>query len=253
MAQLAQCELAAAKTEATNKMIEEELKNYAKLSETIEKSIDLAKQQIEESKQQLLAAKQIRKNKMEYDLLAKIIREEPDRKETAKQIEVLEKELAELVEKKVKLERKFQKRRNNFAVLMYSIRQLETQLEDDSSTSESEAEEEEEIDSVNDVNADEKSDVESVNSRVANSRSAAASTVQDNSDGEEEFGEKTVKRRLARESEMEIKPDTDSNDNKMETEEDEESKEPLSVEEDAVLELSIENDVKMDDNAAIAL
>lgn len=146
MAQLAQCQFAALKNVQMLKMINEEQENYQKLAERHQDSIEMAKKEIEESKKELIVAKEIRKNKMEYDLLASLINEQPDRKKTEKQIETIKKEIDKLTQKKIKMETKFEKRRNDFTLLMYTIHELEKQLEENnssgSSSSESEAENE---------------------------------------------------------------------------------------------------------------
>lgn len=146
MAQLAQCQFAALKNVQMLKMINEEQENYQKLAEKHQESIEMAKEEIEESKKELIVAKEIRKNKMEYDLLASLIDEQPDRKKTEKQIEIIKKEIDKLTQKKIKMETKFEKRRNDFTLLMYTIHELEKQLEENnssgSSSSESEAENE---------------------------------------------------------------------------------------------------------------
>ncbi|XP_073820229.1 THO complex subunit 7 [Musca autumnalis] len=232
MAQLAQCQFAAAKTERTSQMIDKELENYQQLSQTIEKNIEAAKQEIEESKKELVTAKQIRKNKMEYDQLAKVIKQQPDRKETQKHIELLQKELAELNEKKMKLERKFEKRQKDFSVLMYAVRELEAQLAEDSSSEEETS----------------KSDDEEIVGSGSNKTNVINLTLLDGlSDDEMESGSqsgKTGRRRGFMERDIvekiEIKDEDDAKS----------IKEPMSVDEDVVLELSIDkddNDVKMDE------
>lgn len=230
MAQLAQCQFAAAKTERTSQMIDEELLNYQKLSQTIEKSIEAAKQEIDESKKELVTAKQIRKNKMEYDQLAKVIKQQPDRKETQKHIETLQKELAEHNDKKLKLERKFEKRQKDFSVLMYAVRELEAQLAEDSSSDEETS----------------KSDEEEMVGSSSKPTIINLTLLEGLSDDEMEAGSQTGKSRdrgfLERsvEDKIEIKDDDDVKS----------IKEPMSVDEDVVLELSIEkdeNDVKMDE------
>ncbi|XP_013097542.1 THO complex protein 7 [Stomoxys calcitrans] len=235
MAQLAQCQFAAAKTERTSQMIDEELENYQKLSQTIEKNIEAAKLEIEESKKELVIAKQIRKNKMEYDQLAKVIKQQPDRKETQKHIESLQKELAELNDKKLKLERKFEKRQKDFSVLMYAVRELEAQLVEDSSSDEETS----------------KSDDEVVVGSGANKSDVGNITLLDGlSDDEVEGGSQSGKRGrgfLERGvvEKIEIKDDDDAKS----------VKESLSMDEDVVLELSIErddNDVKMDEVVLLA-
>uniref|UniRef100_A0A1A9WPC0 Protein FMC1 homolog n=1 Tax=Glossina brevipalpis TaxID=37001 RepID=A0A1A9WPC0_9MUSC len=226
MAQLAQCQFAAAKTERTSLMINEELENYQKLSQTIEKNIYSAKQEIEESKKELITAKQIRKNKMEYDQLAKVIKQQPDRKETQKQIEILQKELTELTEKKLKLERKFEKRQKDFTVLMYAIRELETQLADDSSSEDE------------DTKSDDAEIM--VGSSVSVANAVVNAVIEGLSDDEMEAGSQSGKGRHRRFLEREVK-DIDI-DLKDDYDNNKSPKESLSVDEDAILELSIEKD-----------
>ncbi|KAH8252201.1 hypothetical protein KR026_012070 [Drosophila bipectinata] len=135
MAQFAQCKLTAMKNVQTLQMINAEKDNYSRLVEQHEESIVLARDEIEASKKELITAKQIRKNKMEYDLLAELIENQPDRNGTQGQIETIRREIDDLVQKKLKMERKFQKRRNDFTLLMYTIHELEQQLEQDNSSS----------------------------------------------------------------------------------------------------------------------
>lgn len=238
MAQLAQCQFAAAKTERTSQMIDEELENYQKLSKTIEKNIEIAKLELEESKKELIIAKQIRKNKMEYDQLAKVIKQQPDRKETQQHIECLQKELAELNEKKLKLERKFEKRQKDFSVLMYAVRELEAQLVEDSSS------EDEDSKSDDDV---------VVGSGSSNNITGNHVIIEGLSDDEMEAGSQSGK--VGRHSrgllERDIKEEVDDHD----ADDNKSLKEPMSVDEDAVLELSIdkdESDVKMEEVAGNA-
>ncbi|KAH8395662.1 hypothetical protein KR222_005787, partial [Zaprionus bogoriensis] len=221
MAQLAQCQFAALKNVQTLKMIKEEQENYRKLAEKHKESIELAKEEIEESKKELIVAKEIRKNKMEYDLLASLIEEQPDRKGTEKQIETIKKEIDKLTQKKIKMETKFQKRRNDFTLLMYTIHELEKQLEENnssgSSSSESEGENasEEPVDNNGIMEVSDEDDDELNNSGPAKF------------DGDR----------------GKVKESSASTDN---------SKEPISmsVDEDAVLELSIDKDDN--DDVAVA-
>ena len=94
--QLAQCELAQKKSRIVSRMNQEELRNYDKLSNSIEVEIEEAKKGIEKTKLELQEAKQVRKNRIEYDVLAKIIKQQPDRLETNKKLEVLQTELSNL-------------------------------------------------------------------------------------------------------------------------------------------------------------
>lgn len=109
--------------------MEQELKNYATISDTIEAGIETAKTQIVQSKHNLILAKKIRKNRMEYDVLAKIISQQPDRKNTIKELEMLKQEMDQLQEKKAVLERKLETKKKDFTVLMRSIVELQNKLE----------------------------------------------------------------------------------------------------------------------------
>ncbi|XP_058453632.1 THO complex subunit 7 homolog [Malaya genurostris] len=129
LAQLAQCEFAMKKSDFCAKMMQQELKNYATISDTIETGIETAKTQIVQSKQNLVLAKKIRKNRMEYDVLAKIINQQPDRKNTIKELDMLKHELDQLQERKGSLERKLDTKKKDFTVLMRSIVELQNKLE----------------------------------------------------------------------------------------------------------------------------
>ncbi|XP_062562259.1 THO complex subunit 7 homolog [Armigeres subalbatus] len=129
LAQLAQCEFAMKKSDFSARVMEQELKNYATISDTIESGIETAKTQITQSKHNLVLAKKIRKNRMEYDVLAKIISQQPDRKNTVKELETLKQEMDQLQEKKAVLERKLETKKKDFTVLMRSIVELQNKLE----------------------------------------------------------------------------------------------------------------------------
>lgn len=113
-------------------MMKQELKNYEAISETIDSGIDHAKAQIEQSKENLVLAKKIRKNRMEYDVLAKIITQQPDRKKTTEKLEALKTELSDLENSRRQIQRKLEIRRSEFTVLMRSIKELQSKLDDDS-------------------------------------------------------------------------------------------------------------------------
>jgi THO complex subunit 7 len=73
-----------------------ELQNYENLSVHIASGIEAAKQGIESTKLDFQDAKTVRKNRIEYDVLAKVINEQPDRKEMDEKLSHLRKELASL-------------------------------------------------------------------------------------------------------------------------------------------------------------
>lgn len=111
--------------------MKQELHNYEAISQAIDGGIEQAKTQIDQSKENLVLAKKIRKNRMEYDVLAKIISAQPDRKKTTDKLDTLRTELNELESSRHQLQCKFQVRQNDFAVLMRSIRELQAKLDND--------------------------------------------------------------------------------------------------------------------------
>lgn len=96
LTQLAQCEFAQKKSRLVSTMSEEELESYEKLAKEIKIEIEEAKKDIETTKAELQEAKQIRKNRIEYDVLAKVINEQPDRKQTNIKLATLSEELGHL-------------------------------------------------------------------------------------------------------------------------------------------------------------
>ncbi|XP_066999773.2 THO complex subunit 7 homolog isoform X2 [Anabrus simplex] len=130
LAQLAQCEFAVTKSRLSATMSAAELQNYENLSQQIEAGIEQAKYDIERTKLEFQDAKTVRKNRIEYDVLAKVISEQPDRKETDEKLTQLRKELGSLEETREQLERKLDMRRKQFHVLVTSIHQLQAMLDD---------------------------------------------------------------------------------------------------------------------------
>ena len=130
LSQLAQCEFAQKKSRLVSSMSEEELKNYEKMSKHIDVEIEEAIKDIDRTKTELQEAKQIRKNRIEYDVLAKVINEQPDRQETNERLASLRQELGSLKDKSEQLERKLAMRRKQFHVLISSIHSLQGMLDE---------------------------------------------------------------------------------------------------------------------------
>ncbi|KAL6432128.1 THO complex subunit 7 homolog [Cataglyphis hispanica] len=129
LSQLAQCEFAQKKSRLVSNMSREELDSYEQLSKEIEIQIEEAKEDIEKTKIELQDAKRVRKNRIEYDVLAKVINEQPDRLETDIKLATLQQELATLKEKSEQLEHKLEMRRKQFHVLISSIHSLQGMLD----------------------------------------------------------------------------------------------------------------------------
>lgn len=130
LSQLAQCEFAQRKSRLVSNMSQEELNSYEELSKEIEIQIEEAKKDIEKMKSELQDAKRVRKNRIEYDVLAKVINEQPDRKDTDLKLARLRNELGSLKEKSEQLEHKLEMRRKQFHVLISSIHSLQGMLDE---------------------------------------------------------------------------------------------------------------------------
>ncbi|KAL5013483.1 hypothetical protein ScPMuIL_007753 [Solemya velum] len=126
-----QCEYTMEKSVQVYQMNLKEHKNYEQLTKQIEQQIKDAQEKISECKQELQQAKRIRKNRQEYDALAKVIQRHPDRQETTKQLDSLDKELSTLEDTKESLEHKLELRKKQFHVLIAAIHEMQRILEED--------------------------------------------------------------------------------------------------------------------------
>ncbi|XP_063282907.1 THO complex subunit 7 homolog [Pelobates fuscus] len=128
---LSQCEFSMGKTLLVHDMNLREMENYEEIYNNIESSIAAAHEKIAECKKQILQAKRIRKNRQEYDALAKVIQHHPDRHATLKQLDTLGVELQQLSQTKQNVEDKLELRRKQFHVLLNTIHELQQTLEND--------------------------------------------------------------------------------------------------------------------------
>lgn len=112
------------KSDLSEQMIDEELKNYKKVSDNIAERIEMVKDQIEQQKEQLVTAKEIRRNKLEYSSLARLIKEEPDRREIVKKHETLKEELLKQNEQFQKVNKVLENRRKDFMSFMMITKEL---------------------------------------------------------------------------------------------------------------------------------
>ncbi|TRY59092.1 hypothetical protein DNTS_028629 [Danionella cerebrum] len=128
---LSQCEFSMGKTLLVYNMNLKEMENYESIYKDIETSISSAHEKIAECKKEILRAKRIRKNRQEYDALARVIKKHPDRHETLKQLEALDNELQRLSHTKESVEDKLELRKKQFHVLLTTIQELQQTLEND--------------------------------------------------------------------------------------------------------------------------
>ncbi|XP_051532438.1 THO complex subunit 7 homolog isoform X2 [Myxocyprinus asiaticus] len=128
---LSQCEYSMGKTLLVYDMNLKEMENYEAIYADIEKSITSAHEKIAECKKEIQRAKRIRKNRQEYDALARVIKQHPDRHETLKQLEALDKELQQLSQIKENVEDKLELRKKQFHVILTTIQELQQTLDND--------------------------------------------------------------------------------------------------------------------------
>ncbi|KAI6655069.1 hypothetical protein LOD99_2358 [Oopsacas minuta] len=128
---LSQCEFAMEKIQLSVDMYEREKQNYQLLSSEIERRRETAENEIVTYKDQLVDAREVRRNRQEYDALAKIINKYPNRRETTKEIESLEHSLLDLSQNKERLSLKVEERRKEFCLLVHSVNELQALLQDD--------------------------------------------------------------------------------------------------------------------------
>ena len=112
-----------------NKM---EQDNYEELYKRINSEIERAQKKIVESKVDLLEARKIRKNRQEYDILARQILNFPNRVEMQATIKTLEERVEQLKKSEYEYDRKIDLRRKQFSVVLQSLSSLKMLIETDS-------------------------------------------------------------------------------------------------------------------------
>ncbi|GMR47386.1 hypothetical protein PMAYCL1PPCAC_17581 [Pristionchus mayeri] len=120
-------ELNAEKQRVITEMCSEQVHEYDRLATEIVDQMSSSAASMEAAKKELLAARQIRRNRQEYNLLVKMIDELPSRSETQRKLEDLSDDLNIQQEKQKHLENKLAERRNNmiaFNIIVENLRQL---------------------------------------------------------------------------------------------------------------------------------
>ena len=135
MASIAQCEWTENKSKLVQDMNRTEAKNYEKLYEKIKLEISQAEEEIRQTKADLVEARKVRRNRMEYDALAKVISKNPDRSTQGRKIEDVKAELDDLKATEDALETKLESRKKQFHVLVQSIHNLQALLDEDNDIS----------------------------------------------------------------------------------------------------------------------
>jgi THO complex subunit 7 len=112
-----------------NKM---EQDNYDELYKRIDGEIEKAKKKILDSKLELQEARKIRKNRQEYDMLARQIQNYPDRAEMQTTIKSLEEKLESLKRVDNEYVKKLELRRKQFSVVLQALSSMKNLIENDS-------------------------------------------------------------------------------------------------------------------------
>jgi len=128
---LAACEASEAKSSLVREMNDAETMKYDKLYADIERGIEATREDIKRTKNDLDEARRVRKNRMQYDALAKVICKHPDRATTGKKLTDVEAEIARLETEEQILDAKLETRKKQFYVLVHSIQQLQEMLDED--------------------------------------------------------------------------------------------------------------------------
>ena len=154
MASIAQCEWIENKSKLVQDMNKVEAKNYEELYDKIKQDIQDAEKDIRHTKEELVKARKIRRNRMEYDALAKVINQNPDRARQGQKIDEIKSQLESLKQTEAALEEKLESRKKQFNVLVQSILNLQELLEEDTDIDFKRNENAVEIDEVMEINWD---------------------------------------------------------------------------------------------------
>jgi len=131
MASISQCEYAMTKNHLSYEMNIREAENYEQLYTRIEKQIEDTRTEIAECKLELQRARAVRKNKQQYEALARVIETHPERGASQKEIAEARAELDTLNEERNAITRKLELRQKQFHALIFSIQLLQQVLQDD--------------------------------------------------------------------------------------------------------------------------
>lgn len=128
---LSQCEFAMTKSTLVHQMNVEQMNRYEDLQNQIGTNVESAVKEIETCKEEVKAAKLERKNRQEYDALAKIVLQHSDRGQSTDELNVLNIDLEELQKNQLNLEKKLQLRKKQFFTLLTTVKSLQEMLQDE--------------------------------------------------------------------------------------------------------------------------
>lgn len=128
---LTQSECSITKASLVYQMNNDQQKKYQKLQEEIDDNVELAHSEIEKCKRELEEAKLVRRNRQQYDVMAEVVLQQPDRIRTEHQIRDTRTELADLATQERQLVEKLNQRKKQCHALLTSISQLQSILKEE--------------------------------------------------------------------------------------------------------------------------
>ena len=137
---LEQCDFSFGKTQMVIDMNKAEMTRYKALSVDIEQGIGECQDNICTAREQLKSAIEIRRNRQQYDSLARVIQQHPDRVKTQEEIGTLQQELDQLTQTRDELIGKLELRKRQFHLLVHSIHELQQLLDEEQNEEEGRAE-----------------------------------------------------------------------------------------------------------------
>lgn len=124
-------ELCMRKALLVQQMNERELLKYESLTSELDEKIDAARIQMQHVKEDLMNAKNVRRNRMEYDPIVAKIKDLPSRKQSLQQMERIKGQTKVLSEKVQELDRRIELRKNQFQHLSSLAHELHANLNQD--------------------------------------------------------------------------------------------------------------------------
>ncbi|CAH8833831.1 unnamed protein product [Trichobilharzia szidati] len=131
IASVCQCENAMEQSSLVIAMNYEQQKQYEDLYKEIENAIESAKNRIQQCKEDLRSAKTVRKNRREYDSLAKVLSEHPERHKTLEKYTKLKATLERLEKLNEEYDQKIKLRKTQFHLFLVALKGLQKIVEDD--------------------------------------------------------------------------------------------------------------------------
>lgn len=110
-------------------MNEMEMDNYTRIESDIGSKVEQSTTDMVAARQELEAARGVRKNREEYDALASVILKTPSRQDTTKSMAEVEAELTALTAEATELEAQLQSRQKQFGLLIHTLRDIKRDMD----------------------------------------------------------------------------------------------------------------------------